>query len=91
MRNYTSVVVEIDERVVQVVRRRTGLPASEVHAGLRLADPALGLDSVALLELVLECERVCGCRLGAEVLQRGPLTVGELSLAIRGAVEPGAR
>ncbi len=77
----------IDARLLEVVCRRTGLPAADVHPRLWLGDPALGLDSVALLELVLECERACGRRLPSSVFQRSPLTVGELERALEAAAE----
>jgi acyl carrier protein len=75
--------VDIAPRVLQVVGRRTGLPAPALRDELWLGDPAVGLDSVALLELVLECERAFGCRLSSHFLEQQPLTLGALVTALR--------
>jgi acyl carrier protein len=45
---------------------------------LRLGPGGLGLDSIALVELLLECEQRFGEPLAAELLVGEPLTIGRL-------------
>ena len=47
-----------------------------------LGPGGLGLDSVSLLELLLEAERLCGRDLVDDFLRRGAMTVGALESAV---------
>jgi acyl carrier protein len=50
----------------------------KLDAGMPLASTGLGLDSIALVEVLLECEERFGVGIGSEVLEQTPLTVGTL-------------
>ena len=50
----------------------------ELRAGTPLGSGGLGLDSIALVEVLLECEDRFGVEVAAEVLAQSPLTVGLL-------------
>jgi acyl carrier protein len=76
------------------VARRRGRArcASARHPGcdplsdeLRLDESGLGFDSVALVELVVACERQFAVRLPAAVLRREAPTVGDLIVWLRDA------
>jgi acyl carrier protein len=49
-----------------------------VPDSLRLGPEGAGLDSVALVELLLACEEATGIPFTADVLADGPLTIGHL-------------
>ncbi len=76
--------MDIDERVRDLVRSRA--PLARAHAelaeDLRLGPGGLGMESIALVELLLDCEQRFGLRPGnwrpAELLEGPPLTVGRL-------------
>jgi acyl carrier protein len=61
---------------------RTRLPAPGPDDELRddslLGPDGLGMDSIAILELLLECEERWGAGLALELLEQRPLTVGKL-------------
>ena len=78
---------DVRDRVIEVLSRRAGLAPAQANDETWLGDPGLGLDSVALLELVLECERSCRRRLAGELLQQQRLTVGRLTAALEAAPE----
>ena len=80
-------------QVRRLLASRAGLPESSVADHLALGGPELGLDSVALVELVLECERLTGVVLAGDVFAGGPLTVGDLlrRLATAPAAPPAPR
>lgn len=59
---------QIVELVVQAVRERVPARASEVFPDTPLGGDGLGLDSIAVLDLVLELERCCGVVLRQESL-----------------------
>jgi acyl carrier protein len=50
----------------------------ELRPGLPLGADGVGLDSIALVEVLLECEETFGIVIAAEVLAGAPLTVGSL-------------
>jgi acyl carrier protein len=58
----------------------------ELHAGTPLGSGGLGLDSIALVEVLLECEDRFGVDVAAESLAQSPLTVGLLLERIRALV-----
>lgn len=78
----------IEEAVRGLVRSRA--PLARAHAAdddLRLGAGGLGLDSIALVELLLVCERQFGIPRPVELLEGPPLTVGRLIACVRAAVE----
>ncbi len=75
--------LEIEDAVRDLLRSRSPLGWSrELPAvlpdDLRLGAGGLGLDSIALVELLLDCERRFGLAGVAELLAGPPLTVGLL-------------
>jgi acyl carrier protein len=50
-----------------------------------LGADGLGLDSVAVVELLLECETEFGIRLPPDLFAGGPVTVGALCAAVENA------
>ena len=58
---------------------------AELHDALSLGSDGLGLDSVAMVEVLLECEERFGVTIAAELLERAaPLTVGTIVDRIEG-------
>jgi acyl carrier protein len=67
--------------VVSILGRRGN--GAELHDTLPLGSNGLGLDSVAIVEVLLECEERFGVVIAAELLgQAEPLTVGAIVDAI---------
>jgi acyl carrier protein len=58
----------------------------ELHADTPLGSGGLGLDSIALVEVLLECEDRFGVEVAAEALAQSALTVGLLLETIRALV-----
>jgi len=56
----------------------------ELRDDLPLGPNGLGLDSIALVEVVLECEEAFGVTIAPEVLALPNVTVGQLVGQIRG-------
>ncbi len=81
---------EIEAAVRQLVRARASLGsvAMELGGEVRLGAGGAGLDSIALVELLLECSERFAIPLPAELLDDAPapLTVGRLVAAVRAAV-----
>lgn len=83
--------MDIEEAVRDLIRSRA--PLARAHAeladGLRLGAGGLGMDSITLVELLLDCEQRFGIRSGArrlaELLEGPPLTVGRLAAHVRAA------
>ena len=50
---------------------------------LPLGADGLGLDSIALVEVLLECEEAFGIDLATDLLAGAPLTVGALARAVQ--------
>jgi acyl carrier protein len=83
--------MDIEEAVRDLIRSRA--PLARAHAeladDLRLGPGGLGMDSIALVELLLDCEQQFGLRAGAwaaaELLEEPPLTVGRLAAHVRAA------
>ncbi|HEX7183734.1 MAG TPA: phosphopantetheine-binding protein [Thermoanaerobaculia bacterium] len=80
--------MEIDEAVRDLVRSRAPLAqdAPELPEDLRLGAGGLGLDSIALVELLLDCERRFGIPAPIGLLEGPPLTVGGLAAHVRSVV-----
>jgi acyl carrier protein len=60
----------------------------ELRSETRLGSGGLGLDSIALVEVLLECEDHFGVEFATGVLSQSPLTVGLLTEHIRALVRP---
>jgi acyl carrier protein len=74
---YEATVAE--DAVLDLIRSRAPLAAARALAGdLPLGAGGLGLDSIALVELLLDCERRLGLTNVAELLEGPPLTLGLL-------------
>jgi acyl carrier protein len=59
----------------------------ELHAGTPLGSGGLGLDSIALVEVLLQCEDRFGVEVAAEALAQSPLTAGLLIEKIRALLQ----
>lgn len=83
---YTRQVTDGDvaERVVAILREQAHAVEPEPH--LPLGAEGLGLDSIALVEVLLACEKAFGVELAAEMLAISPLTVGILTRRIEALV-----
>lgn len=78
----------IDEAVRDLVRARSPLArdAPALADDLRLGAGGLGLDSIAIVELLLDCQRRFGIPAPVELLEGPPLTVGRLAAHVRSTV-----
>lgn len=78
------------ETLHQLLRAHSPLAAghAELPAELPLGAGGLGLDSIAVVELLLACERRFGVAPGGELLAGPPLTVGGLLAHLRAAAPP---
>jgi len=75
------------ERIEALIRRHAPSFWREkaLAPDLRLDDEGIGFDSVALLELLLSCERELGLSLPPDFLLDDAMTVGRLVEKLRGA------
>jgi acyl carrier protein len=73
--------------VRDVIARRTGVGVDPfvLADGTPLGSDGVGFDSVAVVELLLECETEFGVRLPRELFEGPPLTVGALVAAVTAA------
>jgi acyl carrier protein len=69
-----------------VLHARVAAARGELPDDLPLGEGGLGLDSIALVELLLTCERRFGAPPSAQLLEGPPLTVGGLVAHVRAAV-----
>jgi acyl carrier protein len=77
----------VEAEVRRLLEQRCGLVVTGESDALALGAGGLGLDSVALVELVLDCEARFGRPLPLELLSTAePLTAGELVRRIGAAV-----
>ena len=78
---------DVAETVLDLVRSRAPLAGSgALPHELRLGAGGLGLDSIAMVELLLDCEQRFGLTVVSELLTGAPLTVGRLLAHVRDAV-----
>ncbi|MEA2600259.1 MAG: hypothetical protein QOF89_1251 [Acidobacteriota bacterium] len=78
---------DIEEAVLDLLRSRAPLAwGGALPDELRLGTGGLGLDSIAMVELLLDCERRFGITVAAELLEGAPLTVGRLIAHVRGTL-----
>ena len=76
---------DIAGRVHAILRRHN--PRIPLSSDLALGVNGLHLDSIAMVQLMLECEEAFGVTLEPEVLTSAPLTVGSLIDALRTRVQ----
>jgi acyl carrier protein len=77
----------IQDAVRDLLRSRAPLARgrAELPDELRLGAGGLGMDSIALVELLLDCEERFGIPRPVELLEGEPLTVGRLVAHVRAA------
>lgn len=82
--------ISIEEAVLDLVRARAprARERGDLPGDLRLGAGGLGLDSIALVELLLECEERFGVPVAAELLEGPVLTLGGLIAHLRAAHRP---
>jgi acyl carrier protein len=88
-----DVEASIEDVVCEVLRARA--PLAPERAGLsedlRLGAGGLGLDSISLVELLLDCERRFGVSPAELLAREEPLTIGCLLAAVRAVTGLAAR
>lgn len=79
----------IGETVRDLVRSRAPFTrnGADLPDDLRLGSGGMGLDSIAMVELLLDCQRRFGIPAPVDLLVGTPLTVGLLVAHVRTAVE----
>ena len=77
----------IEDSVRDLLRSRAPLARgrADLPDDLPLGPGGLGLDSIALVELLLDCEQRFGIPRPVELLEGEPLTVGRLVAHVRAA------
>lgn len=84
----------VADDVRSVIRRHVASARDQdLPDTLPLGGDGLGLDSVAIVELLLACEAACGVRLPPDVFEGAEVTVGAIVRAVEqasGARPPGA-
>lgn len=83
----TAVDLEDSVRDLLLARSPRAANRASLPDDLPLGAGGLGLDSIALAELLLECEARFGLATAAELLAGPPLTVGRLVAHVRAVVE----
>jgi acyl carrier protein len=80
---------EIDDEVRSLLRERSPIVSSGASGAnatladeLRLGAGGLGLDSIAMVELLLDCDRRFGIQT-IDLLEGAPLTIGRLIAHLR--------
>ena len=79
------------DSVRQLIRARAPVARrdGELLDGLALGRDGLGLDSIAIVELMLACEAALGIPFPATLFDTGPITVGRLVAHARAASNGG--
>jgi acyl carrier protein len=70
--------VAADVRWLIRMKATPGLRAGDLPEDLSLGSNGLGLDSIALVELLLACEEHFSLPFPAALIDRAPLTIGHL-------------
>ena len=79
--------MNVPEEVERLLRRHVaGLTAAPIGARLPLGTDGLGLDSVAIVELLLECESVFDVKLPEQLAEGERLTLAALVSVVEQAV-----
>jgi acyl carrier protein len=88
-----NVGTSIEEEVRELLKARTPLAPERaaLSEDLRLGAGGLGLDSISLVELLLDCERRFGVSPAELLAGEEPLTIGCLLAAVRTATGLAAR
>ena len=68
---------DIEREIHELLRERN--PRIELTHDLPLGSAGVGLDSIALVEVLLRVEEMFGITLAAEMLAAGTITVGTLT------------
>jgi acyl carrier protein len=75
---------DVIEQVHAILRARNR--HVELSPQLPLGAEGLGLDSIAMVEVLLECEEIFGVAVAADAFAGSPLTVGSLIEALQARV-----
>jgi hypothetical protein len=67
----------------------SGTPVELLGADVALGARGLGLDSVAIVELLVACEKRFGIRFPGDLLEGAPLTIGRLARHLEECRGPG--
>jgi acyl carrier protein len=80
--------MDLEDEVRDLVRGRAPLArgAAELPDELRLGSGGAGLDSITLVELLLDCARRFAVPAPVELLDGVPLTIGSLVAGVRAAL-----
>ena len=78
----------LEEAVRDLIRRRAPgvAAAAELSDDLRLGSGGAGLDSITVVELLLDCAQHFVVPVPVELLDGAPLTVGRLVAGVRAAL-----
>ena len=68
----------LDSAVRELIRARAEATAGDLPNDLPLGSCGLGLDSIALVELLMDCEQRFAVERPLDLLEGPPLTVGSL-------------
>jgi len=81
---------DVAELVHALLRERSPVARArpDLHDDLPLGAGGLGLDSIALVELLLDCEQRLGIGPHPALLEGPPLTVGRLVASLASRVAP---
>jgi acyl carrier protein len=74
-------MTDVEDEVAELLRQRN--PRVPLRADLPLGSAGLGLDSIALVEVLLAVEEKFGVVLAAELLASETMTVGALTDRVR--------
>ncbi|MBI2526211.1 MAG: hypothetical protein HYV93_09540 [Candidatus Rokubacteria bacterium] len=80
MSDFNENVHQVSAEVERLISRHApaAWSAGDRLAGLPLGDGGIGLDSLAMVDLLIACERTFQIQFSEEFLNRGTLTVSEL-------------
>jgi hypothetical protein len=80
--------LSLEEAVRDLIRRRAPgvAAAAELSDNLRLGSGGAGLDSITVVELLLDCAQCFVVPVPVDLLDGAPLTVGRLVAGVRAAL-----